>query len=46
MNGIVDEEANDPERFVIPPTKREIENELIVDLANKIISARFRVLSV
>jgi hypothetical protein len=43
---IVDEEIDEPEQFEIPRTKREIENELVIDLAEKIISAGFRVLSV
>jgi len=43
---IVDDEVEKPESFSIPRTKREIENDLILDLAEKIISAGFRVLSV
>ena len=43
---IVDEEASNGERFVIPPTKREAEKELVVELAGKIISTGYKVLSV
>jgi hypothetical protein len=42
---IVDEEV-EPEQFEIPRTKREVENELVMELAGKIINAGFRVLSV
>jgi hypothetical protein len=43
---IVDEEMEQPEQFEIPRSAREIENELIAELASKIINAGFRVLSV
>jgi hypothetical protein len=43
---IVDHEVKEPESFHVPSTKREQENELILDLAEKIINAGFRVLSV
>jgi hypothetical protein len=43
---IVDEEMGEPEQFEIPRSAREIENELVAELAGKIISAGFRVLSV
>lgn len=43
---IVDEEIGEqPEQFEIPRSAREVENELISELAGKIISAGFRVLS-
>jgi hypothetical protein len=41
---IVDHEVEEPESFHVPSTKREQENELILDLAEKIINAGFRVL--
>jgi hypothetical protein len=45
---IVDEEVDEDEasRFEVPRTKKEQENELVLDLAEKIINAGFRVLSV
>jgi hypothetical protein len=44
---IVDEEMGDEqEQFEIPRSASEVENELIAELAGKIISAGFRVLSV
>jgi hypothetical protein len=44
---IVDEEIGEqPEHFEIPRSAREVENELIAELAGKIINAGFRVLSV
>jgi hypothetical protein len=36
----------EPAQFEVPRSAREIENELIAELAGKIISAGFRVLSV
>jgi hypothetical protein len=43
---IVDEEMGEPEQFEVPRTEREVENELVAELAAKIINAGFRVLSV
>lgn len=43
---VVDEEVDEPEVFTVPRTKREDENELILDLAEKIVSTGFRILSV
>ena len=43
---IVDEEMGQPEEFEIPQSESDVENELIAELAAKIISAGFRVLSV
>jgi hypothetical protein len=42
---IVDDEINEPEDFAVPRTKRETENELVVELAYKIINTGFRTLS-
>jgi hypothetical protein len=42
---IVDDEAKG-EQFDVPRSKREVENELVVELAGKIINAGFRVLAV
>jgi|SRR5215475_389618 len=42
---IVDDEIDEPEVFEVPRSKRDEEAELIQDLAEKIISAGFRVLS-
>lgn len=42
---IVDEEVKQPQQFEIPRSKTDIENELIEELAQKIISAGFRILS-
>ena len=43
---IVDHEVDEPETFSVPRTKREQENELILDLAEKIINAGFKTLAV
>jgi hypothetical protein len=43
---IVDEEMGETEQFEVPQTERDVENELIAELAGKIVSAGFRVLSV
>jgi hypothetical protein len=44
---IVDEEMGEtPEHFEIPRSEKDVENELVAELALKIISAGFRVLSV
>jgi len=43
---IVDEELKEPAQFEIPRTAQDAENDLIVELAGKIISAGFRVLSI
>jgi hypothetical protein len=44
---IVDDEVDeDRKRFEMPPTEREKENEIVLDLAEKIVSAGFRVLAV
>jgi hypothetical protein len=43
---IVDDEVDKIDQFDVPQTKREVENELIAELAGKIINAGFRVLAV
>jgi len=43
---ILDEEVRQPQHFEIPRSAKEVENELVMELAEKIISAGFRVLSV
>jgi hypothetical protein len=43
---IVDDEVGEPDRFEIPRTKKEVESDLILDLAEKIINAGFKTLAV
>jgi hypothetical protein len=43
---IVDEEMGEPQQFEIPRTAQDVENDLIAELASKIINTGFRVLSV